>query len=126
MAKKNLAEDGMSEAVLDDLRREHRAMIVRRMTGPGDSEGAMHRLDREHGLPFWSQWNFQYKRDRQPAESFVNRLRQAAFVMLRKSVETDLAKLKIEAAKQHGDADLARLQAEAEDVLARIRERLSQ
>lgn len=124
MAKKKLAED-MSDITVDELRREHRSLIARRMTGPGDSEAAMHRLDQEHGLPYWSQWNFQYKRERKPSPEFLTRLQQVILCVLRKSVRTDLAKLENKAAMGDVAPDLADLKAEAESVLAKIQERLS-
>ena len=38
-------------------RDQHHALLTKLMTGPGDSEGAMHRAERNYGLPYWSQFN---------------------------------------------------------------------
>lgn len=120
MAKKNLAGRVVAELTVDELRQEHRALIVKRMTGPGSSERAMYQLQDEFGLDYWPQWNFQYKRERKPPEKFLLRLRQVILAVASKSVRKELAKLEIEAAKGNVEPDLESLRVEAQELLAKI------
>lgn len=107
---------------LATARCEHQAIISRLMTGPGDSEGAMHRAERLFGLGYWPQWNLRHKR--RGTWEFIERVRHAYLAMLEQSVRRDLEKLKIERAKGAPDAGIAGLVAEAEALLARIREKM--
>jgi hypothetical protein len=120
MAKKNLAERAVADLTIDELRQEHRALIVKRMTGPGDSERAMYTLQDEFGLDYWPQWNFQYKRERKPPEKFLFRLRHVILAVATKTVKKELAKLEIEAAKGNVEPDLEDLRLEAQELLAKI------
>lgn len=56
-------------------RQQHHALVTKLMCGPGDSEGAMHRGERQYGLPYWSQFNLRYKR--RATSSFIERVRNA-------------------------------------------------
>lgn len=80
----------------------------------------MYSLQEEFGLDYWPQWNFQYKRERKPSQTFLNRLRQVILLVTSKSVQKDIAKLEIEAAKGNVAPDLEGLRAEAQALLAKI------
>lgn len=99
-------------------RDQHGAIITKLMTGPGDSEGAMHRAERLYGLNYWAQHTLRYKRRATPA--FIERVRQAYLSMLEQSVRRDLEKLKAEQTKGNGDAHIQKLIAEAESLLGRM------
>lgn len=109
------AEREMDIAIARD---QHHAIITKLMTGPGDSEGAMMRAERQFGLPYWSQHNLRYKR--RAAAPFVEWVRQAYLSMLESSVRRDLEKLKTERAKGDGNARIQGLIVEAESLLGRI------
>lgn len=116
--QKELAATEMQTAV---ARQEHQIIIARLMTGPGDSDGAMHRAERMFGLPYWSQFNLRHKC--KATYPFIAAVNNAYVAMLEKSVRRDVEALKIERAKTDDDADLARLVAEAETLLAEIEKR---
>jgi hypothetical protein len=99
-------------------RDQHHALITRLMTGPGDSEGAMHRAERQFGLPYWSQHGLRYKR--RATSEFIERVRQAYLSMLEASVRRDLDKLKIERARGNDSARIQNLIVEAENLLSRM------
>ncbi len=109
------------EMTVTVARDQHHAIITKLMTGPGDSEGAMHRADRMFGLPYWQQFRLRYRRAATPA--FVERVRQAYLTLLEQSVRRDLQCLQTEQAKGNTDADIEGLVLEAEDLLARIKSR---
>lgn len=124
MAKKKLAD---VEITVDEVRKRHRALIARRMVGPGDSEGAMHRIEAEFGLGYWEQWNFQYKRERAPRQSFLERLRQAMFVALQNDVRRQLNELETTAARVNALVpDVEDLQRKAHAQLAETKALLAQ
>jgi hypothetical protein len=125
-SKKKASDEIMDAATIEGLRREHQGMILRRMRCLGDSDAAMHQLETETGLPYWSQVNFQHKKDRTPPLKFLLRLEQAVGKVVRRSVENDLAKLRLEAErKPDGDPNLARLEAEAQDILAKLHAKMN-
>ena len=99
-------------------RDQHHALITKLMCGPGDSEGAMHRAERQFGLPYWSQHALRYKR--RATADFISRVRQAYLSMLEVSVRRDLERLRTEQAKGNADARLASLILEAENLLSRM------
>lgn len=107
----------MTAAVL----KMHREMVSREARGPGDTEGAMRRLEARYGLDYWTQWGLRY---RPPAEvrdrSLIERVRQAYLDMIARSVRRDLEAFKAEEAKGSTDADLASLMAESEALLKKI------
>jgi hypothetical protein len=109
------------ELPLSIARDQHHALITKLMTGPGDSEGAMHRAERLFGLPYWSQHRLRYRRAGTPA--FIERVRQAYLSMLEQSVRRDLECLKTQQAKGSVDADTTDLILEAKDLLARLASR---
>jgi hypothetical protein len=111
-------EREMDVAVARD---QHHALIIRLMTGPGGSEAAMHRAERQFGLPYWAQFTLRYKKRATPV--FVERVRQAYLSTLENSVRRDLERLKTEQAKGNGDASIQDLVVEAEDLLARLESR---
>jgi hypothetical protein len=99
----------------------HRELLRRETRGPGDTEGAMRRLEARYGLDYWTQWGIRYRppteiRDR----SLIERIRQAYLDALQRSVRRDLEAFKAEEAKGKADADLESLMAESEALLARI------
>ena len=102
-------------------REQHQVILSRLMTGPGDSEGAMHRAERMFALPYWCQFNLRFKH--RASLPFMAKVHGAYVSMLERSVKRDLEALKIERAKQDDEADLARLIAEAETLLAEIAKR---
>lgn len=99
-------------------RDQHHSLITRLMTGPGDSEGAMHRAERMFGLPYWSQFRLRYRRAASPA--FVQRVRQAYLSTLEQSVRRDLESLKTQQSAGNNNASVQSLIVEAENLLARI------
>ncbi len=118
-----LKEIGKSERDMDIsvAREQHHAVVTRLMTGPGDSDGAMHRAERQFGLPYWAQFNLRYKR--RATAVFIERVRQAYLSTLEQSVRKDLARLKTERAKGHGDDRIEGLILEAENLLGRLADR---
>lgn len=111
-------EFGRREMDVTAARNQHHALITRLMTGPGDSEGAMHRAERQFGLPYWSQHGLRYKR--RATTEFIERVRQAYLSMLEASVRRDLEKLRVEQAKGNNNARIQGLIAEAENLLSRM------
>lgn len=103
---------------ITDARSIHQGLLVKLMSGPGDSEGAMRRAETIYGLPYWAQWNLRHKQ--RATYDFLGRLHGVYLAVVEKSVRRDLEQLKAEQAKGADDADLASLQAEAEALLARI------
>lgn len=99
-------------------REQHHVIITKLMVGPGDSEGAMHRAERQFSLPYWAQFNLRYKK--RASATFIERVRHAYFSILEQSVRGDLQKLKTEQAKGSGDARVESLIVEAENLLVRI------
>lgn len=102
-------------------REQHHAIITKLMIGPGDSEGAMHRAERQFGLPYWSQFNLRYKK--RASVTFVERVHQAYLSILEQSVRRDLDRLKTEKARGGGDARIEGLIVEAENLLGRLASR---
>jgi hypothetical protein len=109
------AEVEMSLTVARD---QHHALITKLMTGPGDSEGAMHRAERMFGLAYWAQFRLRYRRAATPA--FIERVRQAYLSTLQQSVKRDLESLKTQQAAGDSDASISDLIVEAESLLARL------
>lgn len=118
-----LKEFGKSEREVDVsiARDQHHAIITNLMVGPGDSEGAMHRAERQYGLPYWAQFNLRYKR--RASAPFIDRVRQAYLSMLETSVRRDLDRLKTEQVKGPSNARIEGLIVEAENLLGRIKAR---
>jgi hypothetical protein len=112
---------GENVSALTIARQEHQAVLSRLMSGPGDSEGAMHRAESLFGLSYWSQHTLRHKH--RASFPFMARVHAAYVAMLERSVRRDMEALKIEQAKKDDDADLARLVAEAEALLAEIEKR---
>lgn len=109
-------------ALMHEARGYLREMIQRRSRGPGDRENVMRRIEQEFGIGYWQQWQLLY---RQGSRETIERVRQAYLMQLAKSVRHDMAKLEIHAAKNENDnADVAGLAAEAQDLLARIKEKV--
>ena len=108
----------MNTAVARDM---HQEIIARLMSGPGDSEGAMHKAERMFGLPYWCQFNLRHKRRASP--SFISRVHGAYVSMLEKSVKRDLEALQMEKARADADVELEGLIAEAQDLLAALQKR---
>ena len=118
--QRNAKEFGSAEVEMDltVARDQHHALITKLMTGPGDSEGAMHRAERMFGLSYWAQFRLRYRRAASP--QFVERVRQAYLTMLEQSVRRDLEKLKRQQVNGTSNADIQNLVVEAESLLARI------
>lgn len=104
-------------------RHEHEATLSRLMSGPGDSEGAMHKAERIFGLSYWCQFNLRHKR--RASLPFMAKIHAAYVSVLERSVRRDLEALKTERAKDNDDAELAGLVAQAEALLAEIAARKS-
>lgn len=120
MAKKKLADFEMNDAAVHELRIEHQELLQRHEGCRGNVERAMYSLQEGFGLNYWSQWNFQYKRYRKPPMEFLFQLRQVILLVTSKSVQKDIAKLDIEAAKGNVAPDLEGLRAEAKALAAKI------
>lgn len=120
MCLKEFAKSGR-DMDITIAREQLHAVVTRLMTGPGDSEGAMHRAERQFGLPYWAQFNLRYKK--RATAAFIERVRQAYVSTLEQSVRRDLEKLKTERAKGQDDDRIAGLILEAEDLLCRISDR---
>lgn len=116
-------EFGRREVDVAAARDQHQVILGRLMLGPGDSDGAMHRAERQFGLAYWSQWNLRHKR--RATTTFMDRVRQAYLTLLTTSVRCDLKKLEIEKAKGCADAALESLIGEAETLLAKLSGRMS-
>jgi hypothetical protein len=118
--QKNAKAFGITEVEmsLTVARDQHHVLITKLMTGPGDSEGAMHRADRMFGLPYWAQHRLRYRRAATAA--FIERVRQAYLSTLEQSVKRDIECLRTQQAKGNGDAATQDLIVEAEDLLARL------
>lgn len=119
MAKKKLAD---MEATVDELRQKHRGLIARHTRCPGDTDNAMRKLETEFGLNYWSQWNFQNKRERKPPIGFLSRLEQAIFLALHKNIKSELSQLETQAKKLNAQADLGDLLTEIEARLAETKD----
>ena len=115
MWPKELGKRDMTIALARD---QHHTVITRLMTGPGDSEAAMHRAEHQFGLPYWAQFNLRYKKRATP--SFVERVRQAYLSVLEQSVKRDLEKLKTAKTLGTDDARIEGLISEAENLLDRM------
>lgn len=102
-------------------RDQHHALISKLMTGPGDSEGAMHRAERLFGLAYWAQHRLRYRRAATPV--FIERVRQAYLSMLEQSVRRDLECLRTNLSTGSGDASTEDLIVEAENLLGRLASR---
>lgn len=118
--QKNTKEFGTAEVEMEMTvaRDQHHALITKLMTGPGDSEGAMHRAERQFGLPYWAQFRLRYRRAASPA--FIERVRQAYLSTLERSVRQDLESLKTQQSIGNSDASISDLIVEAENLLARL------
>lgn len=110
------------EMSISVARDQHHALITKLMTGPGDSEGAMHRAERMFGLSYWAQFRLRYRRAASPA--FIERVRQAYLSTLEQSVRRDLECLKRQQSNgTDNDASLEDLIIEAQSFLARLERR---
>jgi len=114
---------GEVEMTVTTARDQHHALISHLMTGPGDSEGAMHRAERLFGLNYWAQFRLRYRRLASP--DFVERVRQAYLSTLEQSVRRDLESLKRQQTAGNNDASIQSLVVEAEGLLARIKSKVS-
>jgi hypothetical protein len=110
-------------ASIQEAKVQLREMIQRRSRGRGDQENSMRQIEHEFGIGYWQQFQLLY---RQGSRETIERVRQAYLMQLAQSVRRDMAKLEIEAAKQNetGDADVAGLAAEDQNLLARIKARV--
>lgn len=116
---------GQAEREMDVTvaRDQHHALVTRLMTGPGGSESAMHRAERQFGLPYWAQFALRYKRRATPA--FIARVREAYLSVLEQSLKKDIHELKTEQARGGADAGIEGLISEAEGLLSRIKSKSS-
>lgn len=78
-------------AEIEKAREIHQRLIVRMMTSPGDSSGAMFRIEAAFGLSYHCQKNLRYQ-NRASAE-FVARLNAVWLSVLEASVTRDIAEL---------------------------------
>lgn len=81
----------LPDAEIELARRIHEKLIVRLMVSPGDSAGAMYRIEATFGLSFHCQKNLRHQH-RASAE-FIARLHAAWTCVLEQSVRQDVAEL---------------------------------
>ena len=117
MLKKNLQP-------MTDVSATYRDLLAREMRGPADAEGAMHRIQAKYGIDYWLQWGLRFRPLKKITTELVERVRQAYLAALESSVRKDIQRLQIEAAKGNGDAALEDLIHQAQDVLAKIAEKM--
>lgn len=110
---------------VEQARRMHQQMVVHMMTGPGDSEMAMHRIEDLCGLDYWQQWSLRHRR--RATQSFLDRIRLAYLHVLKTSIQKDLHELcsEVSATSNLDDAYRQRLVAQAQDLLSRADEALA-
>lgn len=123
MLKKHWANE-MTAVAVNEMTGWLKELIAARSRGNGDRENAMRRVEQEFGIGFWQQWGLLYRGRSRPDVELYQRIRGAFLSTLEKSVRRDLARLETEAAKSNDDPDLASLQAEARDILAKIKAKL--
>lgn len=69
----------------------HQRLVVRMMVSPGDSKGAMHRIEQAFGLSYHCQANLRHQN--RASGEFVARLHAAWRSVLEASVQRDVAEL---------------------------------
>lgn len=63
MCKLSLREDQMaSAAYVDQAVEMARSLVNREVRGPGDTENAMHRVERKYGVPYSTLWALRYRK----------------------------------------------------------------
>jgi hypothetical protein len=64
-AKGSTRRAGMSSVdFVEDAAQKVRWLQHREMRGPGDLEGAMHRIEARYGIPYGAQWALRYRKPR--------------------------------------------------------------
>ena len=81
----------VGELEVEEARKIHERLIVRMMVSPGDSKGAMYRIEAAFGLSYWCQHTLRHKH-RASAE-FVARLHAVWRCVLEQSIQRDVAEL---------------------------------
>ena len=81
----------VSASDIEQARQVHQRLVVRMMTSPGDSKGAMYRIEAAFGLSYHCQINLRHQ-NRASAE-FIARLHAAWTCVLEQSVARDMAEL---------------------------------
>jgi hypothetical protein len=76
--KTSLQDDAMNEAaIVDDARLLWRSLVTRESRGPGDTDNAMRRLARRHGLDYGALWSLRYRPPKAVLAGFYLSLRSA-------------------------------------------------
>lgn len=122
--RSEVAEDVVP--ALERAKTLHRKMVEGESRGYGDTYNAMRRLETNHGLPYWTQWNLWKDRLRGDGRSLLRRVKAALIDFLIARAAADLRALDDLLGEADGDADrtdAARLVAEAEALLADLADR---
>ncbi len=119
MFKKSENGVRMSAAVASNYVRR---MVELETKGSGDTEGAMRRLEARFGLPYWSLWHLRGRRAKTVDADLFSRIRGAYLQYCEQQISTLQHELAVEKAVDPDD-DLERLEAEAQELAAKIAER---
>ena len=106
---------GMSSAVATEYVRR---MVARESRGPGDTEGAMRRLEQRYGLGFWQLSHIRGGRAKTIEVGLYSRIRSAYLDYCERQISLLEHEIAIE--KAAGSDDLEDLEREAEELAARI------
>lgn len=117
--RQNGKSSGMNyAATASDLTRK---MIAREMTGPNDTGPAMDRIERKFGIPFSTQEHLRRGKAKTVEAGMFARIRAAYLAHCERSIVALQHEFQIE--KARGDDSNQDLAAEAEKLLAKIKER---
>lgn len=110
---------GMSTAVASEYVRR---MVAREARGPGDTEGAMARLEARYGIGFWQLSHLRGGRAKTVDVSLFARIRAAYLDYCERQIRLLEHEIAVEKAINEDD-DLEDLVREAANLVARIREK---
>ena len=88
----------LSASDIQQARDIHQRLVVRMMTSPGDSKGAMYRIEAAFGLSYHCQFNLRHQN--RASGEFVARLDAVWLTVLEQSVTRDVAELLAEREKR--------------------------
>ena len=88
----------LSASDIQRARDIHQHLVVRMMTAPGDSKGAMYRIEAAFGLSYHCQFNLRHQN--RASGEFVARLDAVWLTVLEQSVTRDVAELLAEREKR--------------------------
>lgn len=86
----------------------------------GGQDAAMREIERLYGVPYWTTWTLVHK-GRKNVFDILPRLKAIVRSTLEKSISNELHRLKMDIQKNGSSSDLADLEAEAEEVLAKLK-----